>query len=211
MIIAIESASPDQSVALAHPSGDLVADAAWVAARGQGSMILPRVLELLADQGVSMSAVSGLAVGLGPGSFTGLRVGLALAKGLAAGLAVPIVGVPSLDAWLDASPTAVGAMVRAGAAQAWVRARTEPEPRLVAFDAITAPARDAELVAPSELIAELELRHASPPTGGAAAVGHIAARRMGDGASDDLATLEPVYLRPPRGLDDSPPVLVTWL
>jgi tRNA threonylcarbamoyladenosine biosynthesis protein TsaB len=211
VIIAIESASPDQSVALAHPSGELVADAAWSAERGQGSLLLPRLLELMSDHGVPMSAVSSLAVGLGPGSFTGLRVGLALAKGLAAGLAVPIVGVPSLDAWLDAQPTAVGAMVRAGAAQAWIRARTEPEPRLIAFDAVAETSRDAELVASTDLIGALELRRASPPTRAAAAVARRAAERLRAGAADDLASLEPVYLRPPRGLDDRAAAPVTWL
>jgi tRNA threonylcarbamoyladenosine biosynthesis protein TsaB len=211
VIIAVESASPDQSVALARPSGEIVADASWSAERGQGSQLLPRLLELLSDHAVPMSAVSSVAVGLGPGSFTGLRVGLALAKGLAAGLAIPIVGVPSLDAWLDAQPNAVGAVVRAGAAQAWVRARDEPEPRLVGFDAITDSSRNAELVASTDLIAVLGLERASAPTGAAAAVARRAADRLRDGSSDDLGSLEPVYLRPPRGLDDSPPVPVTWL
>jgi tRNA threonylcarbamoyladenosine biosynthesis protein TsaB len=211
VIIAIESASPDQSVALAHPSGELVADSAWSAERGQGSQLLPRLLALMTDHGVPMSAISSLAVGLGPGSFTGLRVGLALAKGLAVGLAVPIVGVPSLDAWLDAHPTADGAMVRAGAAQAWLRARAEPEPRLVAFDAMTGAARSSPLVASTDLIAALSLERAVAPTDAAAAVARRAAQRLREGAADDLASLEPVYLRPPRGLDDTSSVPVTWL
>lgn len=211
MIIAIESASPDQSVALAHPSGELVADVAWNAERGQGGLLLPRLLALMSDHAVPMGAVSSLAVGLGPGSFTGLRVGLALAKGLAVGLGVPIVGVSSLDAWLAAQPTAVGAVVRAGAAQAWIRARTEPEPRLVAFDAVAGGSRNAELVASTDLIGALNLRRASPPTGAAAAVARRAAERLRGGAADDLASLEPAYLRPPRGLDDSSAVPITWL
>ena len=53
-----------------------------------------------------------MAVGVGPGSFTGLRVGMGLAKGIALARHVPIVGVPSLVAWLVAEPEAVSRYVQ---------------------------------------------------------------------------------------------------
>ena len=69
------------------------------------SEVLPlRVGGLLGDHGYSVTDVSLLVVTLGPGSFTGVRVGLAFSKGLARGLAIPLVGVPTLDAL--ASPLA---------------------------------------------------------------------------------------------------------
>jgi tRNA threonylcarbamoyladenosine biosynthesis protein TsaB len=211
VIVAIESASPDQSVALAAPDGGTLATAAWTAERGQGSELLPRLLGLLAEQGAGLDRVTGVAVGLGPGSFTGLRVGLALAKGLATGLGVPIAGVPSLEAWLSAEPDAEAALVRSGAAEAWALGRADTEPRLVAFDAVPDAARDRILVAPRELATTLGLARAVPPDGAAAAVARMAASRLASGAADDLARLEPVYLRPPRGLADAPAVPVTWL
>jgi tRNA threonylcarbamoyl adenosine modification protein YeaZ len=211
VIVALDSASPDQSVAVADPDGSTLAEAAWSAARGQGSELLPRLLALLDGRRASLREVQAVAVGLGPGSFTGLRVGLSLAKGLAAGLAVPIVGVGSLDAWLDADPEAAGALVRAGAAEAWARSRTEAEPRLVRFDDLSASGRAAPVVAPRELAAVLDLAHSRPPDRAATAVARLAAIRLRAGATDDLAALEPVYLRPPRGLADAPPVPVTWL
>jgi tRNA threonylcarbamoyladenosine biosynthesis protein TsaB len=211
VIVALDSAAPDQSVAVADPDGAVLADAAWSAAQGQGSELLPRLLSLVEGQRRTVRDVRAVAVGLGPGSFTGLRVGLALAKGLAAGLGVPIVGVGSLDAWLDAEPDASAALVRAGAAEAWARSRDDPEPRLVGFASLSAAGRSTPLVAPRELAAALELTDARPPDGAAAAVARLAAARLRDGSGDDLATLEPVYLRPPRGVADAPAAPVTWL
>ena len=67
---------------------------------------LERGLELmggvLADAGLSVDDLDGVAVSLGPGSFTGLRIGLALAKGLCFGRGLPLVGVPTLDCLADA-------------------------------------------------------------------------------------------------------------
>lgn len=211
MIIALDSASPDQSVALADLSGALLADEAWSTAQGQGSELLPRILGLLDDRGATLRDVQGVAAGLGPGSFTGLRVGLALAKGLAWGLAIPIVGIRSLDAWLDAVPDAAAALVRAGASEAWARSRDETDPRLVPFDAISADGCATRMIAPRELAATLNLTESSPPDGAAAAVARLAAARFAAGAADDLAALEPVYLRPPRGVAEGPVAPVTWL
>ncbi len=212
MIIAIESASPDQSVAVADSTGSVLGDAAWTAERGQGSELLPRLLGLLEDHRARLDDVSAVAVGLGPGSFTGLRVGLSLAKGLAVGLTVPIIGVPSLETWLATRPDAVAALVRAGAAEAWVRSRdgATPAPELVPFSALAA-ARDAELVASSDLIIALGLTRAVAPMGAAATLARQAGARMARGEVDDLAALEPVYLRPPRGLAETASAPVTWL
>ena len=58
---------------------------------------MPAAEYLLADADVSFSQLGGIAVGLGPGMFTGLRVGVATAKSLAQTLGISIVGIPSLD------------------------------------------------------------------------------------------------------------------
>ncbi len=120
VIIAIDGASTDVSVALAEPDGTLIAEDAWSGTQRQSAELLPRLLALLAGSGRPLSDATALAVGTGPGSFTGLRVAMALSKGLAAGLARPIVGVPSLPAWLDADPDAAAAVARAGARDAYV-------------------------------------------------------------------------------------------
>ena len=60
--------------------------------------LMPAVDQILRDSSVDKCEIDGIAISMGPGSFTGLRIGLATAKGLALGLNVPLVGVPTLDA-----------------------------------------------------------------------------------------------------------------
>jgi tRNA threonylcarbamoyladenosine biosynthesis protein TsaB len=61
------------------------------------SRLMPAVDRMLKDASLTIKDVNGIAVSLGPGSFTGLRIGIATAKGLAQGLDIPIVGIPTLD------------------------------------------------------------------------------------------------------------------
>ena len=110
MILAIDGASTDLSIALAAADGDPIAADAWTSAQRQSAELLPRVLDLLGSSDRSLQDLAAVAVGTGPGSFTGLRVAMALAKGLALALQRPIVGVPSLVAWLEHEPDAVAAV-----------------------------------------------------------------------------------------------------
>lgn len=69
-----------------------------------GERMLPLVEELLAEAGWPLHSLDRIGVGIGPGSFTGLRVGVALAQGIALGLGCPVVGVGSLHAMAFAAP-----------------------------------------------------------------------------------------------------------
>jgi len=212
MIVAIESASTDPSVALAEADGSPIGDEGWSAGMGQGRDLLPRLLALLERHHRRLEEATAVAVGIGPGSFTGLRVGMSLAKGLALGTGARIVGIPSLAAWLAAEPEARAALARAGAHEAFVLVRSAPEPVIVAVDDLPAGILTELVSAPAELAAAFGLAGALPPLRAAAAVARIASERLAaNPAGDDLATLEPAYLRLPRGLDQLPAEAVKWL
>lgn len=201
MIVAIECASTDSSVALAAPDGRPIAVEGWSAGHRQGHEVLPRLMALLERHGVPLGELTALAVGTGPGSFTGLRVGMSVAKGLAYGLDRPIVGVPSLAAWLRAEPEAAAAVGRAGARDAYLLVRGETEIRVIAADDLTVELRSAVVAAPRELADAFGLSGARAPLEAASAVAQAAAEELAASpGGDDLALLEPGYLRLPRGI-----------
>lgn len=206
MIIAIDGTSTDCSVALANPDGSLVAEDAWSSAQRQSAELLPRLLAMVADRSLHDATV--IAVGTGPGSFTGLRVAMALAKGLSVGLRIPIVGVPSLGAWLDADPEATAAVARAGAREAYLLLRGETAPQIVDRDALLT---SDTVVAAGELAAAFGLTDAHRPRGARAIARHAAERVAAQPAGDDLPTLEPIYLRAPRGVAIESAERVRWL
>jgi tRNA threonylcarbamoyladenosine biosynthesis protein TsaB len=83
------------------------------------------VLEVMAEAGLSASAVDRLGVSVGPGAFTGLRIAISYAKALAFGWSVPLVGVGSFDAIeLGLEDLADLAVISAKAGTASVRARS---------------------------------------------------------------------------------------
>jgi tRNA threonylcarbamoyl adenosine modification protein YeaZ len=204
MIIALESASTDPSVAVARPDGTLLAVEGWSAQRRLASDLLPHLLDLLAREGIGLERASAVAVGVGPGSFTGLRVGMSLAKGLSLALAIPIVGVASLAAWLDAEPGAHAALARAGAHDAYLLERGGGEPAIVTREQLAARGGSGMVVAPAELAAAFEIPAWQPPMRAAGAVAAKAALRLAaDPTGDDLERLEPGYQRQPRGIGPS--------
>src|SRR5205809_6476708 len=69
--------------------------------------VLEDVDALLRQAGAHTREHDGIAVGIGPGSFTGVRVGLATARGLALALGIPVAGVSTLDALAAGAPGAL--------------------------------------------------------------------------------------------------------
>ena len=68
--------------------------------------LMTAVDRVLADAGFSVGDLDGIAISIGPGSFTGLRIGLGTVKGLAFGRRIPIAAVPTLDAMAAGLPFA---------------------------------------------------------------------------------------------------------
>jgi tRNA threonylcarbamoyladenosine biosynthesis protein TsaB len=96
MILAIDTATRCASIALYNRTG-VLAEESWRSENNHSVEVMPAITRLMERQGVPLQDLTGIAVALGPGSFTGLRIGMSLAKGLSFALQVPILGVPTLQ------------------------------------------------------------------------------------------------------------------
>jgi tRNA threonylcarbamoyladenosine biosynthesis protein TsaB len=97
LVLGIESSTMQGGVALVGEAG-LMAEYTLNIEVTHSERLLPAIDRLLLDVGVGLDALGGVAVSIGPGSFTGLRIGLGTVKGLAYATALPVVGVPTLEA-----------------------------------------------------------------------------------------------------------------
>ena len=101
MILGIDTSTGACSVALFGAGGELLAERHEVIGRGHAEQLVPMVEEVLEGH-----IPSQILVGIGPGSFTGIRVGIAAAQGMAIGWGVPVHGLSSL-ALIAANATAL--------------------------------------------------------------------------------------------------------
>ncbi len=98
MLASLEVSTRLCSVALFDlEKGMPVAELVLPADKESSVTLLPGLEGLLKEKGLTASAITALAVAVGPGSFTGIRVGLATAEGFAMPQALPVYGVPTLD------------------------------------------------------------------------------------------------------------------
>ncbi len=97
LILCIETGTDICSVGVAR-DGELVSLRESDEGRDHAKKVGVFVDELLRETGISPDELDAVAVGMGPGSYTGLRIGVSFAKGLCYGLGIPLVAVGSLDA-----------------------------------------------------------------------------------------------------------------
>ena len=97
LILSIETGTDICSVALAN-DGELMALRESDEGRDHAKKVALFVDELLRETGVQPSDLDAIAVGKGPGSYTGLRIGVSFAKGMCYALNIPLIAIGSLDA-----------------------------------------------------------------------------------------------------------------
>jgi tRNA threonylcarbamoyladenosine biosynthesis protein TsaB len=106
-ILAFDTATPATTVALSGV-GDVVFTARHDPMPGErpghATRLLPLVARVLERAGVGWDGVDRIAVGVGPGTFTGLRIGIATARALARARSVPLIGVSTLQSLALARP-----------------------------------------------------------------------------------------------------------
>jgi tRNA threonylcarbamoyladenosine biosynthesis protein TsaB len=227
LVAAIDTATPTLSCALLDLRGTVVevlttrTDRQSGPGVGHGIRLPGALTDLLGALGRKLSDVEGFAVGLGPGSFTGLRIGLATWKGLAYANRRPIAGVSSLAAMaLEAAASARGSEAllvpmldaRKGEVYAgFYRVAGEAVTAILPDEALSPAAVATRLeglgsaVAFGEgytahagvLASVLPLLQGAPDTPSGDAVGRLAAPRLATAPFDDQAlfALEPHYVR----------------
>jgi tRNA threonylcarbamoyl adenosine modification protein YeaZ len=92
--------------------------------KGQAERLVPMLEEVLAEGGIGWGELRALAVGTGPGNFTGVRIAVAAARGLALGLGIPAVGVTRLEALAHRLPRPVLVVEDAKRGQVYVQVFT---------------------------------------------------------------------------------------
>lgn len=196
LLLAFDTATPAITVAV-HDGSDVIGVAEGRGAMAHGELLAERIRRAVESAGVSIRDVTDIAVGVGPGPFTGLRVGVVTALTLGHTLKARTHGVCSLDI-LAAEVVGPDEFLVATDARRkevyWARYRGG---RRVAGPAVDRPAAVAEQGLPvvgrgAELYADV-LTRASGPLDPSAAV---LARIVATGTADTLP-LEPLYLRRP--------------
>jgi tRNA threonylcarbamoyl adenosine modification protein YeaZ len=224
LVLGLDTSSPAVSVALVelHPASD-GGDARWgrqadwqvVDAKRHGELLATGIQAVFAELMLRPADLSAVAVGLGPGPFTGLRVGVATAATMADALGIPAYGVCSLDAIAAADDDDARRLVVTDARRKEVYwAEYAPDGERVAGPDVLAPAELARRLRATDwpdpdgrghllgagarlyadAFADRDVR-ATPqhPTGEAVVL--LAARRVLDRAPGE--TLTPLYLRRP--------------
>lgn len=192
--------------------------------RGQAERLIPLLGALLTDEGLNWPDLGAIAVGTGPGNFTGIRIAVSAARGLALGLGIPAVGVSSFD--LLAEGRHCGRLLLslpAPRGQSYVQRQVAGaavgKPELVSADdcpAETAPSDDCRVVGHDATAIAVRFGSMLPPEEATALtddmggrIAAIAAARLGR-TEGPIPRPAPLYVRPPDAapMRDAPPVIL---
>lgn len=218
LLLALDTATPAVTVAL-HDGSATVAEVSAIDARRHGELLSAFIDEALRKAGAGFADLTAIAVGIGPGPYTGLRAGVVTARVLGSALGIRTDGICSLDV-IAAQAAAGGGTAPDGSdflvvtdarrrEAYWARYRADGE--RVAGPLVGRPAElPAGLPAAGEtelLPAELGGRVLEPRYPSAAVLANLAVGRLLAGVPPDLA--EPLYLRRPDAREPGRPKRVT--
>ncbi len=220
MLLAVDTATQMAGVALYDQvGGKVLGEESWSSVNRHTVELMPRLTRLMELQGVTPPALTGLAVSLGPGSFTGLRIGMGVIKGLALAQGLPLVGIPTLD--LTAHPHTtqklpIWAVLQAGRGRICAAYYVRPKgqwKRKGDYQLTTLEKLCEQVVDPALFCGEIDAQGtelirrklglqviiATPAASvrRAAYLAELGWERLSRGDSDDASTLSPIYLHQP--------------
>ncbi len=218
MELAIDTSTEVASIAFSS-EGKVVSELTWRAGQNHTAELMPNLTYLLGQSRLSLSDIKGIVVAKGPGSFNGLRVGMSIAKGLALAMRIPVVGVSTLE--VEAFPySSTGLLIcpilnsgRGEVATALFQTRRGKWSRLIEEHITTIESLVDEVTNYTlfcgEISSDMKLKLEAKPRrkalivenkGAMRRAGYLAElgwSRLKEGKSDNISTLEPLYLRRP--------------
>lgn len=153
LILSIETGTDICSVALAN-DGELMALRESDEGRDHAKKVALFVDELLRETGVQPSDIDAIAVGKGPGSYTGLRIGVSFAKGMCYALDIPLIAIGSLDALTEVAREDFDAGILDVEEEDWAQAKLCPMVDARRME-VYAQVFDTEGVSHSDVVAEV--------------------------------------------------------
>jgi tRNA threonylcarbamoyl adenosine modification protein YeaZ len=214
LLLAFDTATPAVTVAL-HDGTAVIAEATAVGSRKHGELLAASIGSVLRGAGADRADLTAIAVGTGPGPYTGLRAGLMTARVLASTLAIRLDGICTLDVIAHAAATQAGDgdyLVATDARRRelyWARYARSGERTCGPNVGQVSQLPDGLPVAGAgaAIYPELAGRAIEPRYPSAVALAGIAAGRAADGQPPSPA--EPLYLRKPDAREPGPPKRVT--
>jgi tRNA threonylcarbamoyl adenosine modification protein YeaZ len=198
-VLVLDTATSTIVVAAGTRDGEILASEAFEGRYRHSQELLPAVDRLLERAGVRLRELSAVVVGTGPGAFTGLRVGLATAKTLAHELGVPVIGIATSAALLDAAGGAERLRLPSGAHDRLLIVTGEPP--VLCHEGAASQEVDGDVavdLAGRASEAALERGHAAVARLATSLLG-LGLARLAAGEADDPERLVPAYVVPPRG------------
>ena len=218
-ILGIDTATACGGIGLIDDDA-VVAEYAFHREETPSARLVPAIKTLLEEARIDLGGIDGMAVSLGPGSFTGLRVGLSAVKGLALATEKPVAGVPTLDALaaqLPPTTSQICPLVDARKGEVYTALYKQGGNGKV--EQLT----PYQVLSPSRLLEELSLQETVFVGDGVEVYGEFIVARLGDkalfapphlrclrgttvatlglqrlvrGEGNDIASLAPLYVRP---------------
>ncbi|MGB3147968.1 MAG: tRNA (adenosine(37)-N6)-threonylcarbamoyltransferase complex dimerization subunit type 1 TsaB [Paracoccaceae bacterium] len=210
-LIAFDTSAAHCAVALCD-GGAVIAHRLEPMEKGQAERLFPLLEEILRDAGLGWRDLGQIAVGIGPGNFTGVRIAVSAARGLALSLGIPARGITGFEALAYGQPRPCLASIDARGGKTYLQRLDQSEnyPPIVA-DLQELP---TELATPGLTILGHEAAYLADNLGGQAALPHhplAAAIALAAAAKQDTPKAPaPLYLRPADAAparDSGPPIL----